>query len=92
MQLTSRYPFTVFWRTFDSADTAYLIGQMEGVLLPEQFVEINHPSGQFQMELKREGIGGAWVVRPGEVFSNTDNRVLNLRVVNGVPLGILVKV
>lgn len=92
MQLTSRYPFTVFWRTFDVADTAYQNGNREGVLLPGQVADINHPSGQFQMELKREGIGGAWVVRPGEVFNNTDNRVLNLRVVNGAPLGVVVKV
>lgn len=92
MRLTSRYPFTVVWRTFNSADTAYLIGNMEGVLLPGQFLDIDHPCGRFQIELKREGIGGGWVVRPGEVFSNTDNLVLNVRVVNGVPLGVLAKV
>lgn len=91
MRLTSRFPFPLFWRTFNANDTVYIIGNMQGVLQSGQFVDINHPSGRFQMELKRDGIGGVWVRRPGEVFSNTENRVLQVRVVNGVPLGDLLK-
>lgn len=92
MRLTSRYPFPVFWRTFNADDTVYIIGNMEGILQPGLFEDITHPSGRFQMELKRGGIGGVWVRRPGEIFSNTENRLLQLRVVNGVPLSDLLKV
>jgi hypothetical protein len=89
MRLTSEFPYSVIWRTFNSDDTVYIIGNWEGVLRSKQFADINHPSGRFQMELKLDN--GTWVLRPGEVFRNTDRLVLKTKVMNGVAVGDLVK-
>lgn len=90
MRLTSNYPGRIFWRTFNPDDTVYIIGHQEGVLRSGQFENINHPSGRFQLELKRDDIGGTFLNRPGAIFNNSDNAELRIQVVNGVPLGDLV--
>lgn len=78
MKLTSNWSTgKVFWRTFNFGDTVYLTGNREGFLSNGESVsDINHPSGHFQMEIKRGDIFGSFLIHAGSIFNNEDEFIL----------------
>jgi hypothetical protein len=68
----------VFWRVFDPSEPVYAVGLAEGVLAPGQTATFNHPSGFFQMEIKRgEGVFAPTLIPAGRVFRNDEQLVLS---------------
>lgn len=77
MKLTSQYETDkIFWRTFNAGDTVYIFGNKEGFLSNGTSVEYNHPSGFFQIEIKRGNLFGHHLVDAGRVYSNEDELII----------------
>ncbi len=67
----------IFWRMFDATESSYIFGRAEGVVpIGGRIGPLTHPSGRFKLELRRNGLGGAFISAPGPVFSNDDDYVL----------------
>ena len=77
MKLTSKY-FTdrVYWRTFGMDDTVYVFGHRDGFIFNGQTININHPRGHFQLELKKHGLTGIVLEAPGTQWANDDELVI----------------
>ena len=58
MKLRSQYKGNVFWRIFDMSDTVHIIGYSNGFVYEGGTVDITHPHGQFQLELKEDWFWG----------------------------------
>jgi hypothetical protein len=77
MKLTSNWTRgRLFWRTFAQGDTVYVVGLRQGFLSYGETVEVNNPSGFFQMEIKRGDGFGSFVVEPGRSFRNDEELVI----------------
>lgn len=76
MRLLSLYSGRVFWRTFNIGDTVYVVGHTEGGVAEDTVIDINHPQGMFQLELRIKDLGGRHIVFPGAKWLNTDSLVL----------------
>jgi hypothetical protein len=61
MKLINSYHKPVYWRTFNSTDTVLGIGLHDGVLQPSKTVTLGE-NGQFQLELKKEGLLGEFII------------------------------
>ena len=66
----------LYWRTFTKDDTVYITGLRDGFLSNGEVANINHPTGFFQMEIKRGDIFGSNLVTAGHVFNNDDEFIL----------------
>jgi hypothetical protein len=75
MKLTSNWTRgRLFWRTFTQGDTVYVVGLRQGFLSYGETVEINNPSGFFQ--IKRGDGFGSFVVEPGRLFRNDEELII----------------
>lgn len=79
MNLTSLFSQgNVFWRVFDASDATHTVGLTEGVLMTGQTATFNHPSGFFQMEIKRgEGVFAPTLIPAGRALRNDERLVLD---------------
>jgi hypothetical protein len=78
MKLTSRWNGgSIFVRVFGPKDTVYLFGRWETVMKFGQTVDFNLPEGQLQFEVKKGGVFGDFIIRPGKVWRNSEEVVLN---------------
>lgn len=78
MRLTSKWNGgPVFVRVFGPTDTIYVFGRWETTLKFGESVDFNLPEGQLQLEIKQGGLFGPFIVRPGQIWQNGDERVLN---------------
>jgi hypothetical protein len=67
----------IFVRVFGPNDTIYIFGRWETTLGFGESVDFNLPEGRLQLEIKKDGLFGPFIVRPGQIWSNTDVRLLN---------------
>lgn len=72
MRLTNNYPLMIFWRMFNKGDTVYWFGFKEGQCVPGGTLDLYHPHGSFQLEIKAVDFGGTTLVQPGRVFGNDE--------------------
>lgn len=78
MKLTSKWNGgPVFVRVFGPSDTVYIFGRWETMLKFGESVDFNLPEGQLQLEIKQGGLFGPFIVRPGQIWQNSDERLLN---------------
>src|SRR5882724_6557416 len=78
VKLTSKWNGgAIFVRVFGPKDTIYIFGRWETILRFGESVDFNLPEGQLQLEIKRDGLFGPFIVRPGQIWSNSDVRLLN---------------
>ncbi len=72
MRIDSEYPYRAFWRMFVPGDTVYAAGWREGVFYKGGWVDdMNYPAGQFQLEVKHDGLFGRFLVRAGSLWGRT---------------------
>jgi hypothetical protein len=78
VKITSRWNGgPVFVRVFGPSDTIYMFGRWETTLKFGETAEFNLPEGKLQLEIKQGGLFGPFIVRPGQIWSNSEVRLLN---------------
>jgi hypothetical protein len=77
MRLTSQWNGQIFWRIFQPNDTTYAFGLKEGTMRGG-VVDIDAQGlGQVKLEIKRDGLLGAFIVRAGQLWSTSDALILS---------------
>ena len=77
MIITSQYPSRVYWRMFEPGNTHYVWGNREGFLnFGDSVDDVSWPAGQFQLEVKKDGLLGPFVVNAGRLWRNDDEAIL----------------
>lgn len=78
MRLISQFSGVVYWRIFNIGDRTFGTGVRDGVLRPgDPPLDFRHPSAEtFSLELKRDGLFGPFIKRPGDEFANGDLLIL----------------
>jgi hypothetical protein len=76
MLLTNNFSLPVYWRTFNTGDTVYIVGHRDGWIAPGGSTEYSHPHGTFQLEVRSGATGHPFLMRAGAIFSNDDELIV----------------
>jgi hypothetical protein len=76
MPLTNNFNNWIFWRTFNTGDTAYVFGHRDGWLAPGESIPVTHPHQVFQMEVKSGAPGHPFLSKAGTHYRNDEDIIV----------------